>query len=97
MEDRRIRSYTALFRALVAFALADLAAVAITLAIALAIALAVALVIALTVVLRFRGGILPDFRLWNVIGQLRLRITSKWVFWGGIGGQFGLLQQKQCF
>jgi hypothetical protein len=73
--------------------LADLTVVAITLVIVLAVVLAVAL----AVVLHFRDDILPDFRLWNVISQLQLRITSKWVFWGGIGGQFGLLQQKQCF
>ena len=62
MEDRRIRSHTTLFRVLVAFALADLAAVAVTLAIALTVALALACV-ALAVVLRFRGGILADFGL----------------------------------
>jgi hypothetical protein len=49
----------ALFRARVAFALADLA----TITVALTIILAVTLTVALTVVLRFQGGILADFRL----------------------------------
>jgi hypothetical protein len=49
----------ALFRARVAFALADLVAIAVT----LVITLVVALVAALAIVLRFRGGIFVDFRL----------------------------------
>jgi hypothetical protein len=59
IEDRRIRSAIALFRARVAFALVDLTIIVI----ALVVTLIVTLTATLVIVLRFQGSILVDFRL----------------------------------